>query len=155
MKKQDTGFVQVKNEVLNDKTLSLKAKGLFAYLYGKPDTWDFSYKRIKLDHTDGGDSVMEGLKELEISGYLLRKKRKDGRVGYFLRWNKRHPWPTEKPDKENPSQGIPQSGKIPTISNTDSVLTKKNYNSNKEGRYKFSPKSNSGLIPIGEIITLK
>lgn len=158
MKKQDTGFVQVKNEVLNDKSLSLKAKGLFAYLYGKPDTWDFSYERIAKDQTDGLKSVLTGIYELEEAGYLLRKKRPDGRTVYFLRWDKKKYWPVDNPgDKlhepttENGYQPKSLLAKNGSISNTDSLVIKKD-NSNKERIYKFSPKSNTGITPIGKIL---
>lgn len=45
-------FTIVSNFLLNDKTLSFKAKGLFAYLFSKPDDWDFSVERIDLEGTD-------------------------------------------------------------------------------------------------------
>lgn len=58
-------FGVVPNDLLNDKTISLKAKGLFAYIQSKPDDWDFSSERIALDHTDGRDSVRSAIIELE------------------------------------------------------------------------------------------
>ena len=62
------------NEILNNKNLSFKAKGLFAYIQSKPDGWDFSAARIANDSNDGVDSVTSGLKELEENGYLIRRK---------------------------------------------------------------------------------
>ncbi len=41
LKKQDVGFAQVKNDVLGDPSLSWKAKGIYAYLYGNPMTGIF------------------------------------------------------------------------------------------------------------------
>jgi len=84
LKKQDIGFAQIKNEVLHDQNLSWKAKGLFAYLYSKPDDWDFSMWRIKEDSTDGKESTRIGLKELEDNGYLQRIRKNDGRMEYFI-----------------------------------------------------------------------
>lgn len=77
-------FTQVANGVLNDKRLSAKAKGLYAYLYSKPDGWDFAIDRIALDMTDGRKSINEGLKELEVLGFLTRKRQSDGRVLYVV-----------------------------------------------------------------------
>lgn len=77
-------FTQVANGVLNDKRLSAKAKGLYAYLYSKPDGWDFAIDRIALDMTDGRKSINEGLKELEVLGFLTRKRQADGRVLYVV-----------------------------------------------------------------------
>ena len=36
--KQNVPFTMVANEVLKDPKLSFKAKGLYAYLFSKPDT---------------------------------------------------------------------------------------------------------------------
>lgn len=145
IRRQVNGFVQIKNEVLTDNNLSLKAKGLYAYLYSKSDSWDFSYERIAKEQRDGDESVMSGLKELEEQGYLLRKKRQDGRVAYFLRWDKTKPWPVDSPgDKHNnhnkgkANLGKYQSGKLPTISNKEYVLTKSEIYSNKDIANKFS-----------------
>ena len=64
----------VANEVLKDKNLSFKAKGLYAYLFSKPDKWDFSSTRMVLETTDGRKAIMGMLTELEESGYLKRNK---------------------------------------------------------------------------------
>lgn len=53
------------NALLNQSDISLKAKGLFAYIQSKPDGWDFSSERIANDHTDGRDGIRSALKELE------------------------------------------------------------------------------------------
>ena len=84
--KKEAGFAQVKNEVLNDPRISWKAKGLFAYLYSKPDNWDFSGDRITLNASDGRKSTYSGLKELEEFGYLTRSKRPNGQVEYHISW---------------------------------------------------------------------
>jgi hypothetical protein len=72
--KEKIRFTQVSNDVLNDKNLSAKAKGVFAYLYSKPDDWDFAVERIISDFKDGRDSIISGLKELEAFSYLKRKR---------------------------------------------------------------------------------
>ncbi len=97
MSKQEVGFAQIKNEVLNDHRLSWGAKGLFAYLYSKPDDWDFSVERIKEASRDGKHSVIVGLRELEECGYLTRSRTKTGRMKYHLRY---------EPLAENQQMGI-------------------------------------------------
>lgn len=67
-------FGIIPNEILNNKNISLKAKGLFGYIQSKPDNWDFSSERIALDHLDGRDAIRSALIELEKLGYLTRKK---------------------------------------------------------------------------------
>jgi hypothetical protein len=62
------------NSLLNNKEMSLRAKGLFAYIQSKPDGWNFSAERIALSHVEGKESIMSALKELENHGYLIRQK---------------------------------------------------------------------------------
>ena len=75
----------VPNEILNNPELSLKAKGLFAYLQSKPDGWKFSVERIAKQTKEGADAVRSAIRELEEKGYLRRipVKEKNGRfAGY-------------------------------------------------------------------------
>lgn len=109
-KKDQIPFTQVANEVLNDPTLSLKAKGLYAYLYSKPQGWDFASLRMMKESTDGRDGIRGALKELEAHGFLTRKKLTTGRMEYQIRIN---------PQTENPSVGKSVSGKSRPISNKE------------------------------------
>lgn len=75
------GFTTVDNTVLNDSTISLKAKGLFVYLWSQSDNWNFYEKEVVKHSTDGISGLRSGIKELESHGYLLRKReRKSGQV---------------------------------------------------------------------------
>ncbi len=82
--KEGIPFTQVANNVLYDKNLSYKAKGLFAYLYSKPNNWDFSHKRIAFESKESVKTILSGLQELERNGYLIRKRESTGRVLYYL-----------------------------------------------------------------------
>jgi len=84
LKKLEVPFTQVANSVLNDSRISAKAKGMFAYLCSKPWGSDFSSERIQLDFTDSVHSVRNTLKELELYGYLKRKKERNGKMTYLL-----------------------------------------------------------------------
>jgi hypothetical protein len=95
----------VPNDVLNNPKLSLKAKGLFAYIQSKPDDWNFSKDRIKNDSTDGRDGIMSGLQELEAQGYLERKKFK----------NEKGQWEHEYVLYEIASEDIPSSENPPKV----------------------------------------
>lgn len=67
------------NELLCNREVSAKAKGLYAYIQSKPDDWDFSAERIALEMRDGRDGIQAGLRELETSGYLVRTRFSLGR----------------------------------------------------------------------------
>ena len=71
-------------EIWGDNRLSLKAKGIWAYMKSKPANWDFSAKRIAADNKDETKSVQRGMKELEDCGYLSKRKLSSGRVHYTL-----------------------------------------------------------------------
>lgn len=82
IKKFDIGFTQVSNVLLYDKNLSLKAKGLYAYLFSKPDNWIFHNDVILQEIKEGSTCFKEAIKELEKYGYIKRVvlKGQDGRV---------------------------------------------------------------------------
>ena len=103
-------YTKVANQVLEDATLSLKAKGLFAYLVKLPEGWKIRIGEIAKHHRDGYDSVHSALNELLAAGYLERfgRSRDKGKVGDWqyhintgLQPDRGKP-DQEKPDQENP-----------------------------------------------------
>ena len=77
-------FTQVPNVVLNDSEISFKAKGIYCYMFSKPDGWDFSADRIAMETRDGIDAIQSGLRELREVGLLHYQKKNDGRVEYTI-----------------------------------------------------------------------
>jgi len=137
-RKEKIPFTQVANEVLYDSNLSAKAKGLYAYLYSKPDGWDFAVDRIIKEFSDGRLSINNGLKELEKEGYLIRERQTTGRVVYILKSQMLKidigdikPF-VEKPFVENRKVRKPQSAKTDTVSNTDIKVIKSISNTGKQ-----------------------
>lgn len=96
IKHEGVGFTQVANSVLTRKDLSLKAKGLFALLYSKPDDWAFSADRIVLETQEVRATIQATLRELEDVGLLRRKKEPNGKTLYFIGYSGE-----EKPKDEN------------------------------------------------------
>lgn len=124
-------FTMVANECLTNPRLSLKAKGLFAYLFSKPDGWQFSYERIKKEAKEGRDGILAGLTELEVNGYLERQRLASGRMVYHLKYN-------SEPSQEKPKEAKGVVGKSRTVSNKDSDSNKeKESNTGDAGRRKF------------------
>lgn len=119
----ETGFAQVKNEVLFDPKISLKAKGLFAYIYAKPSRWDFSGNRIAKEMKEGRKAIYSALNELEQEGYLLRQKQADGRVKYLVSFTKKpdaqNGHLAQKPDAQNGKEPKRQRAKSGSISNKE------------------------------------
>lgn len=108
IKKLSVPFTQIANVVIKDKRLSCKAKGLFTYIYSKPENWDFSADRMAKECTDGIRAINNGMQELEDAGYLTRKKRGDGKVSYYI---------TYEPDCQNSNQLKQQIAETAPISN--------------------------------------
>ena len=76
-------FTVVDNHALRDDNLSLKARGLLVTMLSLPNNWKFSENGLcALFKKDGQASIRSGLKELESSGYLVRRRTRDdmGRV---------------------------------------------------------------------------
>lgn len=72
LKRHVLNYTQVGNDIINDKKLSLKSKGLFLFLLSKPDNWNFSARLIASQNKDAIASVNSGLQELEDFGLLHR-----------------------------------------------------------------------------------
>lgn len=70
-------FTQVPNFIINDKNVSLKAKGLYLYMVSKPDDWEFSLSGMELQLKECKDSILSILDELIRFGYLTKIKRKN------------------------------------------------------------------------------
>lgn len=124
-------YALVPNQILFSKTLSLKAKGIFAYMQAKPNGWEFSADRIAEEILEGRDAVQSALRELEKEGYLTRNKFKDEKG----LWEWEHTL-HEKPSKQaNPSQDNQA---------LDNPAIKKQRNINKE---------NTSTLPLEDVAT--
>jgi hypothetical protein len=76
-------YVIIRNEFLRDARLSLKARGLGAWMMTHSDGWNLSLRSISAQTGAGIDAVASGLRELEALGYLQREQTVDeqGRRG--------------------------------------------------------------------------
>lgn len=96
-KQYQRGFTTLDNTPLNDENLSWKAKGLFTYLWSKPDDWDYRVTEVAKHATDGVGSTSTGVNELETAGYLQRKQKNENGVFGDSVWTL-----SEKPIFKNP-----------------------------------------------------
>lgn len=62
-------FARVPNDLLNDVRLSWKAKGIAAYLCGKPTGWKMRVTDLVKRGIDGKHSIRAALDELRAAGY--------------------------------------------------------------------------------------
>ncbi len=70
-------FTIFANKIFEDENLSLKAKGLFGYMWTKSDDWNFYVTELVKHSKCGRDQVMGALDELERNGYLFRSRNRN------------------------------------------------------------------------------
>jgi hypothetical protein len=125
-------FGVVPNDLLNNKDLTFKAKGVYAYIQSKPASWDFSAERISLQTKEGVTAVRMALIELENAGYLIRTQSRNNK-GHLIYSYQLSSCPLEVleenptsdyPRLENPMLENPRLDNLTLYSNKD--------NSNKE-----------------------
>ena len=67
-------YTVIDNTIWNDKKISWKAKGIFGFLWSRPDDWNFYVDEVVKHSKDGIRSLQSGLSELEKYGYLIPDK---------------------------------------------------------------------------------
>lgn len=75
--KKDKNYTVISNGLLQDKDISLKAKGLLCVMLSLPDKWEFSIAGLAAISHEGETSIRSTLQELERNRYLERGKVKD------------------------------------------------------------------------------
>lgn len=71
---KETNFTCIDNHLFNDKTLSMKAKGLLAQILSLPDDWKYSVNGLASLFSDGRDAVNGAINELIDHGYITRTR---------------------------------------------------------------------------------
>ncbi len=135
-----SNYTVISNYHLQEKEMSLKAKGLLSLMLSLPDEWNFSIDGLAQLSKDGRNSIKAGLDELAEHGYLIRTQalNKQGQFsGYdyevfekpilkdegiiFSPYGEKPS--TEKPSTEKPSTEKPSTEKLhqlnTNISNTN------------------------------------
>lgn len=121
-------YAKISNKLLQNNKLSLKARGLMAYILSLPDTWDICVEHLHgaaSDH-DGRTAVSGAMKELREFGYLHLERLSTGGKMTGSRWLA-YDDPSENPnlstsgfpDKQvSRLSGNPSDGKPTTIKET-------------------------------------
>lgn len=71
-------YVLVPKELLNNKEISLRGKGLYALILAQPLHWENSIKALVEASGEGKHIITKHLRELEEAGYLERRQVKEG-----------------------------------------------------------------------------
>lgn len=81
--RRENPFVQVDKRILENESLSWRAKGLLAYLLSRPPDWTVRTSDLIQRSIDGRDAVYSILKELIQAGYICREDGKRSACGRF------------------------------------------------------------------------
>ena len=80
--KKKTDYTVISNVFLRDERLSLKSKGLLAYVLSLPNDWVLYVSELANHHKDGTSAIYSAFKELTDLGYVRRKRERiDGKLG--------------------------------------------------------------------------
>lgn len=110
-----SNYTVMANHHLNNRELSLRAKGLLSQMLSLPPDWDYTLSGLASINPEGIDAIRETVKELEKAGYITREqlrgaKGQFGKSEYVI-WEVPCgdlPY-TEKPDTVNPTSVKPIS----------------------------------------------
>lgn len=74
---KNRNYTTMCNYHLQDRRLSLKAKGLLSMCLSLTDTWDYSINGLTAISREGRDAVLSAVRELEQAGYIVRSRTRD------------------------------------------------------------------------------
>ena len=73
----ESQFTQLRNDVLRDKRLSFRARGVLAWILSQPDNWATDADRLAREGTEGRDAIRTALRELRDAGYMVQARRQN------------------------------------------------------------------------------
>ena len=156
----EKNFTTIHNSIFKDKTISLKAKGLLAFMMSVPPDWDYSLAGLAACNKDGLVSVRSALQELEDNFYvkLTKVRNEKGQIVDMQYDVSDEPVfgnrIEEKPFLENPKADNPKTEKPlsenRTQLNTNTLNTKE---LNTKVIKDIVPEQEQEPIPFAEIIT--
>lgn len=126
-------YTVMNNTCLQDPNMSMKAKGLYAYLMSLPEDWVLHQTELKRHFKDGRDSIRTAVNELIENGYVTKVDTRN-ELGQIVdctytvyeepRKSTENP-ATEKPITENPTSVNPsiQSTNINKVLNNTNIHT--------------------------------
>ncbi len=95
-------YVKIPNDLVNDITISWKAKGLFCHMASKPDNYSFTVRSLASQFPDGKSAIFAALDELKQRGWITFTKRANGQGKYKLETSL-------EPESDNQYEAMPES----------------------------------------------
>ena len=76
-KNKENPYVTINKDFLKRPDMSMRAKGLLAYLLSLPDDWQIKRKELTCHFSNGLESISAALQELVKTGYIVRFQIRD------------------------------------------------------------------------------
>ncbi len=132
---KNKNYSVISNYHLQDKKLSLKAKGLMCLILSLPENWDYSIKGLTKIVKENETAVINALKELKANGYLVINKlnpseTKSGKYEYVYDIYETPKQDTGFQDLENQALENQDLENLPLELNTNIINTKNKINNN-------------------------
>jgi hypothetical protein len=77
-------FTMIRNSVLRDGRVGLRARGLLALILSYPDDWRTDYRTLARAGKDGETAIRTAFKELRDAGYIQQRRWRDPETGRWV-----------------------------------------------------------------------
>jgi hypothetical protein len=119
-------------KLLEDKTISLKAKGIYAFMECKFDGWNFTASSMASQLKESRKTIQVAIQELKVTGWLIYHKNRDGSGDYELIGNY-----VLSPKSKNDTMALQDQSPKTTRCRNDTVskrdcINKKDYSNKKD-----------------------
>ena len=101
-------YTTVDNKIINDSSLSSRAKFMYVYMLSKPDDWKFNYKSFLKEIKEGKEYIQGMIRELKNAKLLTLEQKYDanGRFEWIYTLNE-EPFDNGLKNENLPQQGLP------------------------------------------------
>ena len=84
LRKHKNPYGSSPRKLLEDKNISLKAKGIYAFMECKIDGWNFTASSMASQLKESRKTILVAMQELKANGWLTYHKNRDGSGVYLL-----------------------------------------------------------------------
>jgi hypothetical protein len=153
-------FTVVDSRTINDRTLSLRARGLLVWLLDKPDGWRVNSQDISKHCPEGREAIRTAIAELEQAGYLTRLKYQLADGQWFTETVVRElPESVDSTDDRKPVSGPigeKTDDRKPDLGFPGAIISTKSQDYKETNTYvdetlSLPPRSELQLVSVGEI----
>lgn len=131
-------FVVLPNSLAQDKTLSLRSRGLLLLMLSMPNDWQTHQSWIETQCPEGREAIRASIRELMATGYVTRRKISGERgkmAGYEWTWHSvALPIGSRSPSDGFPSDGNPADGKPAATKNPSQKVPTQQRTETKESK---------------------